>query len=123
MAEKLKVVVERSKWLRGDSGFSMLRDEDGRMCCLGFAMRVEGFTGAQLLDRVTPQGVALSRQQWRGSRLTRLTYDDDDWSNTNWAHAAMTLNDTLGLNDAEREERLLKHCEREDSPFQFEFVD
>lgn len=36
-----KVVVDRSKWLRGEGALNsfLLRESDGKMCCLGFVLK------------------------------------------------------------------------------------
>lgn len=36
-----KVVVDRSKWLRGEGAVNsfLLRESDGKMCCLGFVLK------------------------------------------------------------------------------------
>ena len=127
MTEKLKVVVERSKWLRGDPGSSMLLDEDGMRCCLGFVMHAEGFWDAQLFEKTTPHEVVILPQQGRGSRLTCEITSPSGFlvgeSNTGWAHRAMLLNDNPGFTDAKRERLLRAHCKCENSLVQFEFVD
>ena len=115
MAEKLKVKVERSKWLRGPEVMSLLLDLKGRMCCLGFAMKCEGFDDPPLCGNGTPAAV------FRDGKCSRLV--GEDGFSTHWASTAMTINDAGGMGDPEREELLLEHCARDDSPFQFEFVD
>ena len=42
---------------------------------------------------------------------------------TEWAREALKINDDPDCTDAEQERRLLEHCERDDSPFEIEFVD
>ncbi len=53
--ELVKVVVDRKTWLRGEGpSKSALLREDGKMCCLGFASRVCGYTTEQIFEKKTP---------------------------------------------------------------------
>ena len=56
MEEKIKVYIDRNRWLRGEgSGVSrLLRSTDGKMCCLGFCMLALGRTEEQIRDVTTP---------------------------------------------------------------------
>jgi hypothetical protein len=45
--ELVRVVVQRSKWLRG-KGVGMLRDACGLQCCLGFVAVAAGFAEADI---------------------------------------------------------------------------
>ena len=42
------LTIERSKWLRGHVEESYLRDDQGRMCCLGFDAVACGLTPEQI---------------------------------------------------------------------------
>lgn len=46
----MKVIVDRSRWLRGEGGecSSLQRDCDGKRCCLGFACLAAGATEDQI---------------------------------------------------------------------------
>ena len=51
--------IERSKWLRGEGSdrSKLLREEDGKMCCLGQVMRQLGFSNETLMDQGAPTDV------------------------------------------------------------------
>lgn len=40
----MKLEIDRSKWLRGDSDSALLRTQDRKMCCLGFFALACGLT-------------------------------------------------------------------------------
>ena len=126
MSEKLKVTVERSRWLRGTPHSILLDSDTGKRCCLGFVLRQEGFADEQLADRATPRNVA---QQYTAmkSQLTELrlagVVPGGVVASTPWAATAMDINDDSSLSEDAREAQLLTHCARPDSPVEFEFVD
>lgn len=52
----MKVIVDRKRWLHGEGrdGFSVLyREEDGKMCCIGFACVEAGMTIDQITNVTT----------------------------------------------------------------------
>lgn len=46
----LTVIVDRTKWLRGEGSRAskLLREQDGKMCCMGFASLAAGYTEDQI---------------------------------------------------------------------------
>jgi hypothetical protein len=55
-----KFVIDRERWLRGDRpdlGMSMLRDEHGRMCCLGFYAEACGVAPEAIEQVADPAGI------------------------------------------------------------------
>lgn len=56
MIKLLRVVVRRSRWLRGGKD-SKMRNKSRGMCCLGFAGRAAGTPASQLVWRGTPADV------------------------------------------------------------------
>ena len=52
-----KVVVKRSKWLRGNPVRSVLLNESGRMCCLGFACLAAGVPKTAIEEVEMPAGI------------------------------------------------------------------
>jgi hypothetical protein len=44
-----KLVIDRKRWKRGDSGSALLT-RSGQMCCLGFYARACGFSAKEILD-------------------------------------------------------------------------
>lgn len=59
----LKVVVKRSRWLRGghngkgEAAASYLRDMEGHMCCLGFACRAARIPVSEITHVCTPSAL------------------------------------------------------------------
>lgn len=47
-----RVVVDRSKWLRGEGSYKsrLLRPADGRMCCMGSAALAKGLSKDEIRD-------------------------------------------------------------------------
>jgi len=60
MIKKLKVIVDRKRWLRGEgaTNSSLLRERDGKMCCLGFACLAAGHTEDEIRGRLIPSALA-----------------------------------------------------------------
>lgn len=51
--------IERSRWVRGDKGgLSLMRNDQGNMCCLGFLALACGYSPAELDDVADPESVA-----------------------------------------------------------------
>lgn len=55
MSERIKFVVWRDRWLRGDSQKATLLSDDGCMCCLGFLAKALGATDTLIEHRGTPE--------------------------------------------------------------------
>ena len=125
MSEKIKVVIDRSKWRTGGSsryhtgnGDTMLENDDGYMCCLGFCVKALGKTYETLgnshpadLDTYLPG-------------LTHYPRNSDDpapaCENTSLAGAAIEINDDTLDRPQTKELRLLALFK--DSIFELEFV-
>lgn len=52
----MKLVIDREKWGRGPTGGSLL-NEDGKMCCLGFAALSCGFKSDDIRGFLMPRSV------------------------------------------------------------------
>jgi hypothetical protein len=71
----LKVVIDRTRWLRGEPEDSyLLRSEDGKMCCLGFAELAAGATPEEITDSGAPSCVA--PREGLGGLLTPLSPEE-----------------------------------------------
>lgn len=57
-----ELVIDRSKWLRGEGSNAsrLLRESDGKMCCLGMYGLACGLTPEDLLESHTPITAGLS---------------------------------------------------------------
>lgn len=94
-------VVQRSKWLRGRYRDTFLLDEAGRMCCLGFVSAQCGVPAPAMLRRTTPNGLP----EHAGEPLLGLLLKHYT-AHTELATAAVQINDSIGMNDEERESAL-----------------
>lgn len=98
MTERIKLTVERARWLRGkDGGAKRLLSDDGRMCVLGFLAKESGATDDQILFRCFPSEIPV---KWPHGLTFRF---DDRPANTALARDIMAANDDARLSDAERE--------------------
>ena len=108
------ITIVRSRWLRnnGMSAQSVLLDEQGRKCCLGFAIcQISKLPKERLLDKMCPRDVFAKE-----SFLT----DEDLWDNE-LATDAMAINDYYGITEAEREKKLTNLFRKHG--FKLRFVD
>ena len=62
----MDLVIKRSQWLRGEGGDDsyLLRQEDGKMCCLGFLGLALGITSAELLGEQNPRDASDDLNRW-----------------------------------------------------------
>lgn len=86
-----KLVIDRTKWLRG-TGNGWLLNNEGRMCCLGFECLRHGVV-PQKIDSVNmPNSI-------RDSRLPVWLMGTD-------ADLAANVNDNMNIDDLERESQI-----------------
>lgn len=110
--ERVKVTIERSRWLRGEGSTesALLREKDGKMCCLGFVAIALGRTPEQIKGQSSP---TCGEQSVDGSTLaaagTRLVMSEDGhWREPAAIERAMVVNDDRDVPDANREQLLTK---------------
>jgi hypothetical protein len=116
MSEKLiPLTIERSRWARGGkNGESALLNDDGNMCCLGFACKVLGFKDSTVKNHGVPSDLVNSAgsgsaQRHRGLRAGKLVESgsaDEGWYDTAPVDKALTINDDNTISDKMREYRL-----------------
>lgn len=101
------VYVVRDKWLRGDSGTNsyLIRREDKKMCCLGFVCRAAKLKVKDLLDVSEPNMIDKTR--------VKLRWELPEWAmwlveKPEIVGLMMTENDSEGISEFEREQRLIK---------------
>lgn len=89
----LTVVVDRSRWLRGEGEAlsRLLRIHDSKMCCLGFACLAAGHLEKDIIDIATPYGIK-----------TRTPVLLPNY-NLHWAGEAMSVNDDVQITESHRE--------------------
>lgn len=108
----MKFTVNRSRWLRGESGGSfLLRKADGKMCCLGFLALACGATESDILGSRAPSNRGsminwpkeiLYSIQGRGAIINESCYDSPE------CVRLMNTNDSNGTDDATKEASLTK---------------
>jgi hypothetical protein len=107
MAKAKTLIIDRSKWLRGKPEDSRLRNRDGEMCCLGFFGLACGIPIAELEAHRTPLGHTLTtnRNRWP-EWLVRSTPTKAVYAGSPQCGDLMGDNDSRGLTEPEREERI-----------------
>lgn len=122
----MKLVIDRSTWLRGeeDAGL-LLREADGRRCCLGFLGVSCGIDDDAMASIGCPREVAST--EWPAwlvtSEETEDEYGDAELRRHDSATAdrLMAINDDGDLSEPEREKRLAAIFAKHD--VEVEFVD
>ncbi len=88
-----RLIINRSTWYRGQGGdFSkLLKQDDGKMCCLGFYLKSVGIEEDALLDQADPSSI--------------LDYETEgkipEWLLSGKDNSRLTL-DLVGANDDQR---------------------
>lgn len=68
MEQTKPLVIQRSRWLRGDQPSYLKRESDGKRCCLGFYALQQGFTEVDILNLTTPAALAMA---FKGEELAK----------------------------------------------------
>lgn len=103
-----KLVIDRARWLRGEgSGESyLLRESDGKMCCLGFYCLARGLTAEEIKGIKTPTDVT------NPVALVPLVKECElcggHVHQTEVCSSMMTVNDDQVVEDDRREEELTR---------------
>jgi hypothetical protein len=102
----IPLTINRAKWARGGyNGESRLLNDDGNMCCLGFACRARGFRAENIKDIGTPSSL-----EGGGSRVTRMEklgpMVTSEFNNSDETDHAVSINDNQRISDKMREYRL-----------------
>jgi hypothetical protein len=98
----MKLVIDRSKWLRGEGSDDsyLLRNEDGKLCCLGFYAQACGLETEAITNVATPAQVPKYANIW-GDGACWL-FDESNVSST--CNDLMMINDEkLPFFDSEKE--------------------
>ena len=113
----IEVTIDRSKWRCGSDGKSAKRGEgltqllnnDGFMCCLGFASLAAGVDECDIKERWYPRGAAIKSRAARELmiRAGMLCGDiDDDIDEPLGIKEAIHANDSTILPDRDREAKV-----------------
>ena len=91
----IEVVVDRTKWLRGEGHHesALLRERDGKQCCVGFLARVLGAATEDILGRRILS--AVSGKVGPCTDFEKMHYYELD--------EAYSANDDGAINDSQRE--------------------
>lgn len=115
-----ELVIDRSRWLRGQGPDSMLLDSRGRMCCLGFACVEAGVEADRLLHAGSPEDVGSSHDLLTVPVLSRVKESDDEDGgvhrrvvDTALSQEAIGINDDEEMEDTAREVALAELFARE----------
>lgn len=106
-----KLTIDRSKWLRGEgAGDSyLLRERDGKMCCLGFWCLVKGLTAEQITGRTTPSqipNVLEAAPSTKPLLESCCSGDAGHFADSDLCNALTETNDAQTLTEAAREAQL-----------------
>ena len=99
------LIIRRKKWLHGKVSGSMLLNDKGKMCCLGFyAQQIGGLKPNQILGMRAPE--SLGKLSLR--TLRKLVYKDGNGeaNNTDHCYTLMSVNDDHKIGDKRRERQL-----------------
>jgi hypothetical protein len=121
--EKIKVVIDRSKWRTGGKGSNStgegntrLLNQEGFMCCLGFCCQAAGVSVADLYDTVLPHFLQVDlREALPGLKALIVRETGDSLSSR-----ASIINDYLDTTPDQKEQKLLELFK--DSEFEIEFT-
>lgn len=115
MTEKIKVYIDRSRWLRGEGpeDSRLLRSTDGKMCCLGFCLLELGKTEDEIRDVPAPletkrilQGKPEDFVECPGIGTRLLTKQGTLYIYPTGVAGAMEVNDAADLDEPTREAHL-----------------
>ncbi len=100
-------VIDRTKWLRGEgnSKSALLRESDGKMCCLGQIALEAGFTEDEIRNKIEPCSIGWT--QFTTKNLNN-TADIIAFSNKKHTLDMMSINDAALIKDEFREKRLIE---------------
>lgn len=93
----MKLIIDRSKWLRG-TGDGTLLDHEGKMCCLGFFARACGYNDDQIVAHADPTQMMSETALYSGKSkfpqwLTRYDQDQMKWLSQTPESALVSTND------------------------------
>jgi len=125
-----KLIIDRSKWRTGSEkpsatgkGPTLLLNDEGFMCCLGFFCINKGLTRQLIRGTGEPSDIPMCIDKL----VDVINYDDDspDFSNTSFTLDAMEINDADTISREEREKKLTELFSKEGITLEFvgEYVD
>jgi hypothetical protein len=127
MSEKIKVVIDRSKWRTGGLssvatgvGTTALLNEEGFMCCLGFCCKALGLADKAIFDTAVPQ-YAITADECGKPGFKDLTMCIKGLvAATSLVGDAIRINDSTELIPEEKEAKLQELFKNSDLELSFE---
>jgi hypothetical protein len=108
----LKVTVKRSRWYRGQGGSdsALLREDDRKMCCLGFVCRAARLPAKDIRGRGSPAEVYTEQNHLPNSLLALVDTSSGVYSVVDSidCHKMMRINDSTDFTSRKRESELKK---------------
>jgi hypothetical protein len=113
--KKVKLIpltIDRNKWARGGyNGEAALLNDDGNMCCLGFACRASGLAaktikGIGLPGDLPDESLDPVRMAKKLGKLVKRTTTDGIYSDGRYVDDAVCTNDDNNISESMREYRL-----------------
>lgn len=103
----MKFTVEKKTWLRGEgcSESYLLREDDGKRCCLGFYGQALGIDDADLISAPAPSDMADQYKTW-GELLRPAPYKSCGYEPSIVCTELMIANDDEDMSDNEREKHI-----------------
>jgi hypothetical protein len=102
MSERVKTVVKRSEWLRGEGSVAsmLFREKDSKRCCLGFRMNNAGYQDSEINGVKAPfQLIPTS------SEANKRPHNVPEWMGKTALSASGDCVDAMTINDARWAER------------------
>lgn len=127
-----KLIIDRQRWLHGEGieDSYLLRESDGKMCCLGFFCLMEGLTEDDIRNNTTPAKIPVAVNIKDMEPLIILFSDEDAQIDSEVCTNLTQANDTLlrthycghyFTTEAEREEYIATMF-REELGVEVEFI-
>jgi hypothetical protein len=118
-----QLVIDRSRWLRGNPDDSCLLDRNGKMCCLGFYLKSCGAADVELLEAGSPACLTHHPRpaKWLVVNVARDDLHEATQLDSNRCTALMQVNDSVEWTDENREREIAHLFHRQG--IEVEFVD
>lgn len=100
------LIIDRSRWLRGNIENSTLLDKEGNMCCLGFYSLALGLSKKDILGVDQPDNAV--RESCRLYPGWLVCQDYGGAAATNDANRLMEDNDAVGVDSRSRERKIAR---------------
>lgn len=126
-----KLTIDRNTWLRGESDSNLLRESDGKMCCLGQLSKQCNIADEVILDEGALNG-PLNKDKLSTEyinhpvigKLLKEIYKDTTanktvYGSTDEAFKLMKINDRFNISEEEREKELVEEFKTIDIEVEF----